>query len=556
MKKRILSIALALSLAIVFVPAASALDYVEIVPPRYDAVGIFSEGMAAVRIGYKWGYVDKSGNLVISLEYSQAGIFREGLVNVSTGVGEALRYGYVDKSGNMVVPPKYWMADSFSEGLALVLIGEGSTGKYGYIDNTGKEVIPLKYDAGTMFSDGLAPVGVADRETGFKYGYIDKSGNEVIPIKYLSAGGFFLGLAAVAVGDSENDIKYGYIDKSGNVVIPFVYDGADGFREGLAAVRYGDADTGKYGYINMLGEEVIAPKYDNATAFYDGIAQVSVDGEFFYIDHSGKETEFTAFSQLDYKTFRDPEKGKWGVVDKAGNIIVPPTYDFIGSLSEGSAGFREGIAAVMVGDWETGKWGFIAITPDDPISTASEWAREEIASAIAKGFVPPDIQNNYRDVITRLEFCRMSVKFVEYVTGKDIDEILADNDVSRDLNVFADTDDPDILSAFALGITDGTRAPTATTPGLFTPDGQITRQQAARMLMNVCKVLGVDVDEAPPFGYVDIASAADWARDAINFCHDKGIMHGTGNNMFSPTATYDRQQSIVTFDRINLDEPA
>jgi len=551
MKKRIISIALALSLALIIIPTASAMGYIEIVPPKYDDVGMFSDGMVAVRLDNKWGYVDKSGKLVIPLEYSVAGDFHEGLAMIGTGFGETLRYGYINKAGEMVVSPKYWMADSFSDGLALVYIGEGGTNKYGYIDKTGKEIVPLKYNAGVMFSEGLAVVGIGNWETGYLYGYIDKSGNEVIPLKYQNAGGFFQGLAAVAVDDNKNGIKYGYIDKSGNVVIPLKYDEADSFREGLATIRQGDSDTGKYGYINMLGEVVIAPKYETATGFFDGIAQVSVNGEFFFIDKSGKTVEPSAFDRLGYVTFRDPENGKWGVVGKAGNIIVPPTYDFIASMYEGSEGFYEGIAPVRVGNWSTGKWGFIAINQDDPLLTASEWAREEIMSAIAKGFVPLEIQNNYRNVITRLEFCRMSVKFVEYKIGKGIDEILADNDASRDSNAFSDTNDPDILAAFALGITDGTRAPTATTPGLFTPDGQITRQQAARMLMNVCRVLGADVDDAPPSGYADIGSAADWAIGAINFCYDKGIMQGTGNNMFSPTATYDRQQSIVTFDRIS-----
>jgi WG containing repeat len=30
------------------------------------------------------------------------------------------RYGYIDKSGKMVIPPQYVMADNFSEGLAAV----------------------------------------------------------------------------------------------------------------------------------------------------------------------------------------------------------------------------------------------------------------------------------------------------------------------------------------------------------------------------------------------------------------------------------------------------
>ena len=38
------------------------------------------------------------------------------------------------------------------------------------------------------------------------------------------------------------------------------------------------------------------------------------------------------------------------------------------------------------------------------LNTASEWARSEITSAVNKGFVPVDIQNNYTNVITRQEY--------------------------------------------------------------------------------------------------------------------------------------------------------
>ena len=40
-------------------------------------------------------------------------------------------YGYIDKSGTMVIQPQYSAATLFSEGLAMA-----GSGKYGYIDGT------------------------------------------------------------------------------------------------------------------------------------------------------------------------------------------------------------------------------------------------------------------------------------------------------------------------------------------------------------------------------------------------------------------------------------
>jgi hypothetical protein len=187
---------------------------------------------------------------------------------------------------------------------------------------------------------------------------------------------------------------------------------------------------------------------------------------------------------------------------------------------------------------------FELITPPSPLDSAASWAREGITAAIAKGFVPTDIQNNYTQNITRAEFCRMAVKWVEYATGKNIDTVLAEQGKSRDPGAFTDTSDPDILAAFALGITSGAGG------GLFNPSGQFTREQAATMIMNTVKVIGADVADPPASDFGDMSAAAGWAQNGINFVGANGIMSGSGGN-FNPKGTFDRQQSIVTFNNID-----
>lgn len=189
--------------------------------------------------------------------------------------------------------------------------------------------------------------------------------------------------------------------------------------------------------------------------------------------------------------------------------------------------------------------------PEDPMLTADEWARDGIASAVGKGFVPTDLQHNYRSVITRQEFCRMAVSWLEYAMGSGIDDILAQRGVSRNPNAFRDTGDPDILAAFALGITDGTVSPTAAEPGIFTPDGLFTRQEAATMLYRVCLVYGAQAGSRPGPIWRDMEQVADWARDGVNFCGAYGLMKGVsgGPPLFSPSGVYTRQESILVFDR-------
>ena len=238
-----------------------------IISCKYDYAFDFHEGLACVKLNYKYGYIDKSGKEVIPCKYDGAQSFSEGLARVYLNGKD----GYIDKSGKEVIPCKYDDAQSFSEGLASVNLNY----KYGYIDKSGKEVITCKYKFAYSFREGLALV----RLNG-KYGYIDKSGKEVIPCKYDRADWFCEGLALVELNG-----KYGYIDKSGKEVIPCKYNDADDFDEGLACVGL----NGKYGYIDKSGKEVITCKYDDAKSFSEGLARVTLNGKDGYIDKSGKE---------------------------------------------------------------------------------------------------------------------------------------------------------------------------------------------------------------------------------------------------------------------------
>ena len=101
-----------------------------VIKPRFDAAGDFADGLAAVSLGGKWGYVGKSGSSVIPFKFEQAGVFVDGLARVKLYD----KWGFIDKNGTTVVPFKYAMASDFSDGLAKVNFG----GETGYIDKTGE----------------------------------------------------------------------------------------------------------------------------------------------------------------------------------------------------------------------------------------------------------------------------------------------------------------------------------------------------------------------------------------------------------------------------------
>lgn len=122
---------------------------------KYDQLTSYSDGMAQVMIGKKWGYFDTSGRCVIPCRYQECGPFKEGRAYVSEGE----RYGFINVKGQLVIPYRYVKAENFSCGRALVSIPDkDGRSLYGYIDSNGKEKIPFIYDRAYSFEEGLAYV--------------------------------------------------------------------------------------------------------------------------------------------------------------------------------------------------------------------------------------------------------------------------------------------------------------------------------------------------------------------------------------------------------------
>jgi hypothetical protein len=218
--------------------------------PRFEDIGWhdykFSEGLAAVKLGDKWGYIDRRGRVVVSPRFDSANNFSEGLAVVEVNK----KKGFIDRRGCWVIPPRFALADRFSEGLASVNVGyrygmndedpNRRDGKWGYVDRSGRFRVPAKYDWAGTFSEGLAVV-----RSGGAHGFIDRTGAVRIELKYEDAGEFSEGLAGVRL-----NYKWGYIDRSGRMVIEPGFSAASRFSGGLAWVNGGDE------YINRVGEVV------------------------------------------------------------------------------------------------------------------------------------------------------------------------------------------------------------------------------------------------------------------------------------------------------------
>lgn len=213
-------------------------------PLLYDDIKSFNEGLALVitggKINPKFGFINKTGKIVIELKYDVARDFSEGLAIVGLGdfqKGET-KYGFIDKTGKVVIELQYNSVRSFSEGLAVATFSEGiwpalKNVKNSFIDKTGIKVFELPYELVGNFKNGLAKVGQGGYKDGYyKYGFINKSGVLVIPILYHGVEDFDKEVAEVKIRNEDYDpqnysddyhekqYKVGSIDKTGKVVVP------------------------------------------------------------------------------------------------------------------------------------------------------------------------------------------------------------------------------------------------------------------------------------------------------------------------------------------------
>jgi len=252
----------------------------------------FHEGIAALLLVGESGqentpaWIDSRGKVLFSGSRMGERYFSDGLAPLLFGK----KWGFVDRQFHIVIEPQFEWADEFSEGLAVVRAGN----KWGFIDKSGKLVIAAKYDLAWPFRDGLGrvrmdiPDGTVMTEEGprtrykYKYGFVDHEGNEVIPLQFEEATFFSGGYALVC---PQNSALFGIIDKAGKLVHPPQYEHASDFHEAVSAV----AVNGKWGYVDTSGSWVIPAEFEHADDFWHGLARVVwPDGYGGYIDKSGQ----------------------------------------------------------------------------------------------------------------------------------------------------------------------------------------------------------------------------------------------------------------------------
>lgn len=164
-----------------------------------------------------------------------------------------------------------------------------------------------------------------------------------------------------------------------------------------------------------------------------------------------------------------------------------------------------------------------------PITGASSWAETYVYAGISNNIIPTTLQNSYTSPITRGEFCALAVATYEEVKRTEI----------TGRKSFSDTSDANVEKMASLGVVSGTSETT------FSPDSNITREQAAVILCNLASSLDIALNPLAST-FADQSEMSSWAVESIGKANATGLMNGTEETLFSPQAQFTREQSMIT----------
>lgn len=263
----------------------------------YDAVRIFTFGLAPVSKNKKWGFIDETGKVAIPIQYDEVEYFTKNNLSAVTNNGKS---GFINKNGTEVVPIIYERVKS--EQLDdLVIVRKDH--KWAFFNNQGKQLTDFLYadvqrtwkgDDTTFFENGPASV----RQNG-KYLYLNKNLKPAFPkLVFDSATSFDSNRNAIVI----NNGKFGILKNDGRIAVPIQFGLIENFNSnGNPHPKYYFLSKGK---INILLNKNLTKIAETRNDIYE---------------HS-----FIVQNNLvSFKNFKD----KYGLVNSEGKEIIPFLYD-------------------------------------------------------------------------------------------------------------------------------------------------------------------------------------------------------------------------------------
>ena len=309
----------------------------ELTEIKYDEIeplqGI--QGVLKVKENEAYGIINDSGTTLVDSKYIDVTNLGKDTVSGFIVEAEDGKYGVVDSSNNVVLEPKYDEIEKVSGNDLYVVRHDGTTK---LVKNDGTEVLTSGYDSITdiLKAEGAGIIFMKDS----KSGVMDLSGNVLIEPNYDSLketkSGIFI---------ASKDGKYGVIDLEGNTKIDFNYAMISYNEKGDLYVAE-DAD-----FNNEIFDNTFTSRQKGILISMDddkGYMKLRQNDDYKYYNYNFEEKQATEVNP-NATLFLSKNNGKYGFVDKEGNLVVDYIYD--DATEQNSFGFA--------GIKKDGKWGSI-----------------------------------------------------------------------------------------------------------------------------------------------------------------------------------------------------
>lgn len=299
---------------------------------EYDTLSTsFSEGLAAIRLNEKWGFINQNGKLVIPYQFDEVRKFSGGVTTVKVGD----LWGVINPEGKWIIQPVNKYPIQFFQGIALTDLSLKDKSGYPiilYWDKSGQPV-GRSYNRPQLAKEFQEEMAIIEIPL---WAWQEK--RDVYPAVAISEDSSVFSIIS----------KCGFQDKEGKVVIKPQFDGCQSFSQGLAAVRVDK----KWGYINKTGKFIVSPQFDFADSFFEERGLIVSNGKIGFIDKAGKvvinpefdpnlddflRTKFKEYPQQvlpkDVMPYRFSsglavvsKDDKCGYIDKTGKFAIEPQF--------------------------------------------------------------------------------------------------------------------------------------------------------------------------------------------------------------------------------------
>lgn len=370
----------------------------------------YEENVLKVKKDGKYGLLNQQGKEILKTEYEDIQALK-GIKN-SLKVKKDGKYGIVNDEGKTIVNTEYIDISILGKDDKSGYIVKGENEKYGIIDYSQNQILEQKYDRITnIYGNDLYVV-----EQDGKQKLISKDGTEV-----LTQG--FDEIKSILKSTEDGVIytkngKYGVIKNNGEIVIDPEFEDLKEAKQGILIAK----KDGKYGIIDL--QKNIKVEYTYTSIQYNQSAnlyiaedenynanilndnyEIKITGILNEINNEKGYIKIRVGEQNKYYNFRFEEKnvkdiltsntlyldkkdGKYGFIDKNGNVVVEYIYD--DAIEQNSCGF----AAIK----KDGKWGSIDSKGNVVIEPTYNLDDYIVIDFIGKWHLGQDLNLNYYNV--------------------------------------------------------------------------------------------------------------------------------------------------------------